>query len=178
MQAIADKMCRHLFIERPIKVLTRNGVAAGSFDMIDDLVCIWINGDTVTQTFEQKIAILAHEMSHYYLIKNHGIALDDERENELLTDINAVYVGFGFLLLEGYKPREHIFDQTLAGHTVKTTKVGYIDSCDIVNAIIQTAKARKQKPHWVVRNIGFPANIGALCRLYPLFKEYYKAKKR
>ena len=50
------------------------------------------------------LAVLAHEVSHKVLfdrlIHQQG---DDELRYELLTDVNAVYLGFGKLLLNGYE---------------------------------------------------------------------------
>lgn len=45
--------------------------------------------------------ILAHEMTHALLCSK-GISLEDSKENELLTDLTAVFVGLGKLLLNGY----------------------------------------------------------------------------
>jgi len=45
--------------------------------------------------------ILAHEMTHA-LLYSRGISLEDSKENELLTDLTAVFVGLGKLLLNGY----------------------------------------------------------------------------
>lgn len=45
-------------------------------------------------------AILAHEISHFFLL-NQGIALPTAFENERFTDLGAVFLGFGKLLLNG-----------------------------------------------------------------------------
>jgi hypothetical protein len=44
--------------------------------------------------------ILAHELTHHLLYSRH-IALVDSNENELFTDLTAVFVGLGKLLLNG-----------------------------------------------------------------------------
>ena len=115
-------MREHLQINEPIKILTIDNIDAGKFEMIDNLNCIFINGDISKQNFFQKLAILAHEMSHYYLMRKHNIIFDSEQENELLTEINAVYVGFGFLLLRGYKETK-----IRKGNAETKSKVGYIN---------------------------------------------------
>jgi hypothetical protein len=46
-------------------------------------------------------AILAHELTHYYLF-NKEISLPDENENERFTDLATVYLGLGKLTLNGY----------------------------------------------------------------------------
>jgi len=45
-------------------------------------------------------AILAHEMTHAFLFSR-GILLDDPHENEMLTDLAAVFIGLGKLLING-----------------------------------------------------------------------------
>lgn len=45
-------------------------------------------------------SILAHEMTHAFLLPK-GIALNDPNENEMFTDLAAVFIGLGKLLLNG-----------------------------------------------------------------------------
>lgn len=44
--------------------------------------------------------ILAHEMAHHYLLSR-LVRPEDETENEMYTDLAAVYLGFGKLMLNG-----------------------------------------------------------------------------
>jgi len=44
--------------------------------------------------------ILAHELTHHLLYSRH-VSLEDSNENELFTDLTAVFVGLGKLLLNG-----------------------------------------------------------------------------
>ncbi|MFT6338159.1 MAG: hypothetical protein ACJATI_004931 [Halioglobus sp.] len=64
-QLVADKMRSHLQISRHIKILTISNVDGGKFERVGDLNCIYINGGLMKQCYRQKLAILAHEMSHY-----------------------------------------------------------------------------------------------------------------
>jgi hypothetical protein len=48
-------------------------------------------------------AILAHELTHYYLF-NKEISLPEENENERFTDLATIYLGLGKLTLNGYEP--------------------------------------------------------------------------
>ncbi len=173
LQQVADLMCQHLLITRPIKVITMRNIDAGKFEIIDNLVCIYVNDDMIDQNFDQKVAILAHEMSHYYLMKQHGIVKPKTEENELLTEVNAVYVGFGFLLLRGYKE-----NRQQEGNKIKTTKVGYVGWKIIYDAIIETAYVRRQKPQWIIKNIGFPYNLLAVFSLFNLYLQYRKLKRK
>lgn len=47
------------------------------------------------------IAIACHECAHNFLLKR-KIKLEDKPENEKLTDIAAVYMGFGSYMIKGY----------------------------------------------------------------------------
>lgn len=173
LQKVADLMREHLLIEEPIKIITIKNIDAGKFEMIDDLNCIYINSDTDNQCYHQKLAILAHEMSHYYLMRKHKIIKDNEKENELLTEINTVYCGFGFFLLNGYKTKK-----ISKGSENQYSKIGYIDLEVVKEAIIQTAYIRKQKPQWIIKNLNFLDKILLYDRFSDLKKEYRKAKKK
>jgi hypothetical protein len=83
--------------------------------------------------FDNLAAIMAHECTHNY-IAIHKIALN-QIENEILTDILAIYLGFGFLLLRGYEN----FGLSIGYVTIRTIK----------NAIFCTMKRRK----WPQREI-------------------------
>ena len=175
LQKVADSMREHLFIDEPIKIITIKNIEAGKFEMIDDLNCIYINENTSTQDFFQKIAILAHEMSHYYLIRKHGILKENEKENKLLTEINTVYCGFGLILFEGYKNIK-----TNRGKYTLNSKVGYINLDVIKETIIQTAYIRKQKPQFIMDNLNLNIidKLITKWRFKELNKEYKKAIKR
>ncbi len=172
LQQVADKMRDHLLIEKYIKILTIPTVEAGKFERIDDLNCIYINNSLDLQSYKQKVAILAHEMSHFYLIYQHNIYFADKNENELLTEINAIFIGFGFLLLEGYET----FKSTRKNKQFMT-KVGYIDIRTCKRTIVQTAYIRKQNPTWILKNIHFRDIPYFGFQLLNLIIAYSKAKK-
>ena len=44
--------------------------------------------------------ILAHEITHAFLFLK-GIMIDDSKENEMLTDLTAIYIGLGKFLING-----------------------------------------------------------------------------
>ena len=171
LQEIADRMREHLQINRYVKILTISNVEAGKFERIDDLNCIYINGNLSVQNYQQKIAILAHEMSHYYLIYQHKIHLADTNENELLTELNAIYIGFGFLLLKGYKTFEE-----QKGNTIYRLRVGYIETPIVKKVIIRTAYIRKQNPIWILKNIGLVNVPYFTIKLFKLIRYYYQVK--
>lgn len=171
LQLIADKMRKHLHIKRHIKILTMSNVEAGKFERIDNLNCIYINGSLRNQNHKQKLAILAHEMSHYYLIHQHKIYINDTDENELLTELNAVFIGFGFLLFDGYRVLEKQI-----GNKIYKSRVGYIKIETIKQAIVKTAYLRKQNPMWILKNTLFGNLFYFSFNLSGLINEYYKVK--
>lgn len=173
LQHISDKMRAHLLIDRHIKILTVSNVEAGKFESIGDLYCIYINGSLKGQNYKQKIAILAHEISHFYLIYKHKIYLPTTNENELLTELNAIYTGFGLLLLNGYETYEK-----RKGNTILKSRVGYIELSAIKRTIIRTAYLRKQNPIWIIKNVGLTNMVHFTIELFDLIKDYYKAKKK
>ncbi|MFC5045285.1 hypothetical protein ACFSTE_17240 [Aquimarina hainanensis] len=168
LQLIADKMCVHLLLDKPIKVMTINTVDAGKFEHINGMNCIFINGDQSKHNIHQKYAILAHEITHYYL-EHHNIRMANTNENEFLTEICAVYVGFGFIMLDGYD-------------YVKTAdqynKVGYVDAKVLLEAIIQVAYVRRQNPFHIVKNLGIPTRFIARIKLKALIQEYKAFQKK
>jgi len=85
-------------------------------------------------TTEQIIAIVCHECTHHYLFSK-GIRLEDEHENEILTDVAAIYLGFGNYIAEGYKPTQKIVSYTSNGHVIRTSKIGYLSERQITIAI-------------------------------------------
>lgn len=172
LQNIADKMRAHLQIQRPIKILTMKNVEGGKFERIDGLNCIYINESLVNQNYRQKVAILAHEMSHYYLIYQHGIQLPTVDENELLTELNAIYTGLGLLLLDGYK----IFEKR-SGNTLHKSKVGYIKTDIVRKTIVKTAYLRKQNPIWILKNVSIGNFFYFSFHLFSLIKEYYNKRR-
>jgi len=171
LQLVADKMRVHLKINRHIKILTMSNIGAGKFERIEGLNCIYINRSLKNQTYKQKLAILAHEMSHYYLIYKHNIYIKDTNENELLTELNAIYIGFGFLLFDGYRTLEKQI-----GNKRHFSRVGYIKEETIKQAIVKTAYLRKQNPIWIVKNTIFGNFFYFSFNLAGLIKEYYRGK--
>ena len=87
---------------------------------------------------QQIIAILIHECTHNFLYY-HDLELPSEEENEILTDVTAVCLGFGRLLLEGYKPVKEIaeerYEDYAHGIRVHKWRIGYLKLPDLVYVI-------------------------------------------
>ncbi len=84
------------------------------------------------QGFEDAvIATLAHELTHKYMQVNGislGINIVQEYENEVLTDITAIFLGLGKFLLNGCD-NERIYQECRGSdkyEITKTMKVGYL----------------------------------------------------
>ena len=78
------------------------------------------------------LAVLAHEVTHNYLY-HHNIRPPKNLDNEILTDLAAVYLGFGEILYKGYLPSNHI-----------KNVLGYIDAQTIKKAM-SLVRIRKSK---------------------------------
>ncbi len=63
--------------------------------------------------------VLAHELAHHVLINDEDIILDNEQENEILTEIFVIYSGMGKLFLNG-------FETSGASQFAKSAR-GYLD---------------------------------------------------
>lgn len=81
-------------------------------------------------TANQIIAIVCHECTHHFLLSK-GIWLQDEYDNEVLTDIAAVYLGFGTYLIDGYRPIEKTVFQSDNYVQRAVVRIGYISSEEI-----------------------------------------------
>jgi len=85
-------------------------------------------------------AILAHELTHHYLM-NRGIGYPDESENERLTDIATVFLDLGKLTLNGYNPIQ--WSVPRRDNTVTYTyQVGYLSSRQIADAMCRICSFR------------------------------------
>ena len=94
-------------------------------------------------TIDNLVSIIAHECSHHLLLSN-GIKIEPRSANEILTDMTAIYLGFGEYFYRGYKmQRRLVFDgeyRTL----IDGDKLGYIAYGDVKYAL-SNFKTRKKK---------------------------------
>ncbi|MBO5348834.1 MAG: hypothetical protein J6A89_03315 [Clostridia bacterium] len=80
------------------------------------------------------ISILAHECSHYLLLSN-NIKLDKTLDNECLTDITTIVLGFGKYLLDGYQISNRVIYNGPNLRSVTKDRVGYLTFRDVQYAI-------------------------------------------
>ena len=97
--------------------------------------------------FKHILAILVHESLHNYL-DHRNIRNNNTVENEILTDLSAVYLGFGKILYIGYKKmkRQSISSKSVVNVTTMHHKqLGYVSSNMIKYAVFRTALLRNEK---------------------------------
>lgn len=76
------------------------------------------------------ISILAHESTHHLLLSN-GIKLENRRENECLTDVTTMLMGFKKYMVEGYKIANTLQYEGTNTILVDKRAVGYLTPNDI-----------------------------------------------
>lgn len=101
----------------------------GHIDLSTNDMIVFIEIDPGMLKFPYSVAAtLCHEVCHKYLQVN-GLRLPLEIENEILTDITTVLLGFGKRMLNGREAR-HVGHETTADSTqtvTQTMTVGYLD---------------------------------------------------
>ena len=114
---------------------------AGLYDEKEDLenkknIVLNIKNDMKINTV---ISILAHECTHHLLLSN-KIRLKERIQNEILTDVTAVLLGFGKYMVEGYKISNRVIYEEVNVRSVDKMRVGYLSYKDIE----ATMKLRKK----------------------------------
>jgi hypothetical protein len=105
--------------------------AVGTFSVTDRAVQVTYTPALLARP-ERLVATLAHELAHYLLAtaRSSPPCADDERE--FLTDLTAVYLGFGVFLTNSVFSFEAIQDGTL--HGWRMGRSGYLPEQDLVFA--------------------------------------------
>lgn len=116
------------------------------------------------------ISVLAHEISHLYLNMN-SLKYPDTYRNEILTDVCAIYLGFGYFLLYGYKEKKFA---TFFG-TYKE-KIGYISKNDIeyISQKILQLQEKSKIDNEIEKEIKLKKEINELY--FTNLKKIYKLK--
>jgi hypothetical protein len=100
----------------------------------DSLVFIEVSEDIASHP-QARLATLAHEITHAYL-HTYNVSCEDELENEKLTDIAAVFLGLGKLMLNGAETQWNSYDTDPSSNqlqkTTHTLKCGYISRVEFV----------------------------------------------
>ena len=90
------------------------------------------------------IATMAHELAHYLLASAPGRPICADDEVECLTDLTAVYLGFGVFLANSRFEFEGLQDHMLQGWQMRTS--GYLPEADIIHALALFIYAKELDP--------------------------------
>ncbi len=140
------------------------------------------------------MGILAHEITHHFL-RYYGIGKNNEIENEIFTDITAVYLGFGHLLHRAYKVISYNADYVEKAdksysYTTYERTIGYITPETILKALAISCEKKGWNPKEVIKSIetgSERSNISRKLLKYrirlfnskiSLFRERIKTKKQ
>ena len=120
-------------------------------------------------------AILAHELTHYYLF-DRGIILPEEAENERFTDLATAYLGLGKLTLNGYDPISWIIKRK--DREIKYTfRVGYLTSNEMALILYQICKFRNISFEKAQENLS-PKSMALLSQIKLTYEGHRKERER
>ncbi len=100
------------------------------------------------------LAILAHEITHEYLYIN-NISFSNKYENEILTDIAAIFLGFGKLMLNGSENEDIWKNYYFGGSTTITDKlgIGYLDRSKVAFVYLLVCSMRNISEKKYISNL-------------------------
>jgi hypothetical protein len=104
LQSISNAICEHLGISfipacKYSWSITMEPECAGQCKLSNEEFSIQIPFSFVGNKYAVG-SILAHEMAHILLLLR-GVCIEDHNENEMFTDLTAIFVGLGKLILNG-----------------------------------------------------------------------------
>jgi hypothetical protein len=114
----------------------RKGVG-GNIELRTEDNAVFVELSTETLKFSDAVlATLAHEITHKYLHRkgiNCGLGPVFEYENEILTDIAAIYIGLGKLYLNGCQCSNttKVSNSNTTTTTTEKMRVGYLDQSQL-----------------------------------------------
>lgn len=88
------------------------------------------------------LRVLAHEICHKLLYTN-GLELSDTLENEICTDLAAIYVGFGQITIHGCASIEKNIDKKHDSSDTFTYSVGYLTPKTYILAYVMMCRSYK-----------------------------------
>ncbi|MGK5729669.1 hypothetical protein [Streptomyces sp. URMC 124] len=135
VQRVAGAMVRHLRLPDARMIVSfRDMRHAGSVELAAGPE-YFIELNSRFKTHRRDIgAALSHEVMHVYLHRL-GLAFPGTRDNEILTDTAAAYLGAGWLLLDAYRES-----------SVSTQKLGYLTPEEFGYVIAKRALAFGEDP--------------------------------
>lgn len=101
--------------------------SAAVFRGIEDDRCYFGVNTSTFEDMEALPAALAHEVAHAFRAR-HGLTLEDTTEEERLTDLTAVYLGFGVLLANASERYRSVgsMEDTYTSTSWSDSRLGYL----------------------------------------------------
>lgn len=124
-----------------------------------DEVTIYIAPKTL-QYRDAVLAILAHEITHKFLF-DLNLILEDEKENEILTDIATVYLGLGKLMLNGCYFEETTYSSVPFSKSIRvittSMRVGYLTQSQFILVYLLLCKMKG------IEQFQYESNLNSSC---------------
>jgi len=177
IQKAATKLAHHIGLDHLTFVVNYSslGRKTGGQIEIDNDSCVLIAiSESILDFHECVLATLAHEISHKYLHLN-KLAFELNYENEIFTDLAAVYLGFGKIMLKG-----RFVEQITEGYNFKHTRsqeVGYLNKRQLSFIYLSVNILFNVNPFSALRNIS-SSDIPLLLALRIKYKTYFSRIKQ
>lgn len=136
LQSAAKHIAQFLGLEGLVFIISfvvQESNIGGHVELQDDSPDVFVEISPEMAEFpEAVLATLSHELTHKYLHRHRlyrSYAKSDELDNEILTDVAAVYLGLGKLMVNGCEVRQSSTERDINGtHTItRTYRSGYLD---------------------------------------------------
>jgi hypothetical protein len=114
--------------------------ALGTFGLDGNRIVITYSTQLLTRP-DHLIATLAHELAHYLLATATEPPPSDEDEHEFLTDLAAVYLGFGAFLANSRFDFQTMSEGLMQGWQWRRS--GYLPEADLIFALALFLRARR-----------------------------------
>lgn len=118
--------------------------AAGTFGFSDESVQITYDPGLMTQPLGF-VSTMAHELCHYLLAEHVETAPGGEEAHEIMTDLAAIYAGFGILQIQGGMVAEGFQDSFAQGWQIGN--LGYLSTEVRCYALAVFIAVRDMKPN-------------------------------
>lgn len=117
--------------------------ALGTFGVAGNRIVISYVPDLLRRP-DHLIATFAHELAHYLLAAGRDEPPCEEDEKEFLTDLAAVYLGFGVFLANARFQHEAYVDGPLQGWRI--ARSGYLPEADLIFAVALFLQVKSLDP--------------------------------
>ena len=177
VQKAANKLARHIGLDHLTFVVNYSNLGnniGGNIELDND-DCVLVNiSNNILEFHECVLATLAHEIAHKYLHVNR-LAFQLNYENEIFTDLTAVFLGFGKIMLKG-----RFVEKTTEGYNYSQTrsqKVGYLDTSQLSFIYLTLNILYKINPISAIWRIS-SSDISHMLGIRIKYRTYYSIIKR